>query len=86
MLVCHYGYLTVQQLDVKLNVTLLIKKLAWDSDHVYTPVLANVDLYKTSGHWDHYQEDMFPPMQLDETESMVLRPMNCPTSYDDLCK
>ncbi|HDA1515171.1 TPA: threonine--tRNA ligase [Staphylococcus aureus] len=47
-------------------------------DHVYTPVLANVDLYKTSGHWDHYQEDMFPPMQLDETESMVLRPMNCP--------
>ncbi|HDK3922320.1 TPA: threonine--tRNA ligase, partial [Staphylococcus aureus] len=41
-------------------------------------VLANVDLYKTSGHWDHYQEDMFPPMQLDETESMVLRPMNCP--------
>ena len=54
------------------------KELSMGYDHVYTPVLANVDLYKTSGHWDHYQEDMFPPMKLDETEEMVLRPMNCP--------
>ncbi|HCT3496849.1 TPA: threonine--tRNA ligase [Staphylococcus aureus] len=54
------------------------KEVSMGYDHVYTPVLANVDLYKTSGHWAHYQEDMFPPMQLDETESMVLRPMNCP--------
>ncbi|CDR50478.1 threonine--tRNA ligase [Staphylococcus schweitzeri] len=54
------------------------KEVSMGYDHVYTPVLANVDLYKTSGHWDHYQEDMFPTMQLDETESMVLRPMNCP--------
>ncbi|HDG4478507.1 TPA: threonine--tRNA ligase [Staphylococcus aureus] len=54
------------------------KEVSMGYDHVYTPVLANVDLYKTSGHWDHYQEDMFPPMQLDETESMVLCPMNCP--------
>jgi len=45
--------------------------------HVYTPVLANVDLYKTSGHWEHYKDDMFPPMQLDN-EELVLRPMNCP--------
>ena len=45
--------------------------------HVYTPVLANVELYKISGHWDHYQEDMFPPMKLDN-EELVLRPMNCP--------
>ncbi|UUZ93007.1 threonine--tRNA ligase [Paenibacillus sp. P25] len=45
--------------------------------HVYTPVLANVELYKISGHWDHYQEDMFPKMVLDN-EEMVLRPMNCP--------
>ncbi|GIP34320.1 threonine--tRNA ligase [Paenibacillus sp. J2TS4] len=45
--------------------------------HVYTPVLANVDLYKTSGHWDHYQEDMFPVMKMDN-EELVLRPMNCP--------
>lgn len=45
--------------------------------HVYTPVLGNVDLYKTSGHWDHYQEDMFPKMTID-TEEFVLRPMNCP--------
>ncbi|MBF0769637.1 threonine--tRNA ligase [Staphylococcus warneri] len=54
------------------------KEVSMGYDHVYTPVLANVDLYKTSGHWDHYQEDMFPPMKLDQTEEMVLRPMNCP--------
>ncbi|MDO6656110.1 threonine--tRNA ligase [Anaerobacillus sp. 1_MG-2023] len=47
-------------------------------NHVYTPHLANVDLYKTSGHWDHYQDDMYPPMKMDETEELVLRPMNCP--------
>jgi threonyl-tRNA synthetase len=46
-------------------------------DHVYTPSLAKVDLYIRSGHWEHYHEDMFPPMDL-ETERMVLRPMNCP--------
>ncbi|MFD1067431.1 threonine--tRNA ligase [Oceanobacillus locisalsi] len=46
-------------------------------DHVYTPVLGNVDLYKTSGHWDHYQDDMFPIMEMDN-EELVLRPMNCP--------
>src|SRR5579883_104313 len=45
--------------------------------HVYTPDLAKVDLYKRSGHWEHYHEDMFPPMEL-EHEEMVLRPMNCP--------
>lgn len=54
------------------------KEVSLGYDHVYTPVIANVDLYKTSGHWDHYQDDMFPAMQLDEDESMVLRPMNCP--------
>ncbi|MEK4885619.1 threonine--tRNA ligase [Bacillus sp. FSL W8-0223] len=45
--------------------------------HVYTPVLGSVDLYKTSGHWDHYQENMFPVMKMDN-EELVLRPMNCP--------
>jgi threonyl-tRNA synthetase len=45
--------------------------------HVTSPVLGKVDLYKRSGHWDHYRETMFPPMQL-EHEEMVLRPMNCP--------
>jgi threonyl-tRNA synthetase len=45
--------------------------------HVYTPVLANVELYKISGHWEHYQEDMFPKMIMDN-EELVLRPMNCP--------
>ena len=42
-----------------------------------TPSLGSVELYKTSGHWDHYKEDMFPAMELDN-ESYVLRPMNCP--------
>ena len=54
------------------------KEVSLGYDHVYTPVMANVDLFKTSGHWDHYQEDMFPTMQLDADEAMVLRPMNCP--------
>ena len=45
--------------------------------HVYTPSMANVALYKTSGHWDHYKEDMFPVMKMD-AEELVLRPMNCP--------
>ncbi len=45
--------------------------------HVYSPVLGKVDLYKTSGHWEHYRDSMFPPMAL-EHEEMVLRPMNCP--------
>lgn len=46
-------------------------------DHVYTPVLGSVELYKTSGHWDHYQDDMFPVLHMDN-EDLVLRPMNCP--------
>lgn len=54
------------------------KEVSMGYDHVYTPVLANVDLYRTSGHWAHYRYDMFPPMKLDENEEMVLRPMNCP--------
>ena len=46
-------------------------------DHVYTPVLGSSELYKTSGHWEHYQDDMFPVMKMDN-EDLVLRPMNCP--------
>lgn len=53
------------------------KELSIGYDHVYTPSLGSVDLYKTSGHWDHYQEDMFPVMKMDN-EELVLRPMNCP--------
>jgi len=45
--------------------------------HVYTPCVGTVDLYKTSGHWDHYKDNMFPSMKVDE-EEFVLRPMNCP--------
>src|SRR5574344_491004 len=53
------------------------KELSLGYKHVMTPSLGNVDLYKTSGHWDHYKDDMFPAMQL-EDEAYVLRPMNCP--------
>ena len=53
------------------------KEIALGYKHVMTPSLGNVDLYKTSGHWDHYKEDMFPAMELDD-EAYVLRPMNCP--------
>jgi len=53
------------------------KEIRMGYKHVYTPSLANVELYKTSGHWDHYKEDMFPVMKMDN-EELVLRPMNCP--------
>ena len=51
------------------------KKLGYH--HVLTPPLGSVELYKTSGHWDHYKDDMFPAMKIDD-EEFVLRPMNCP--------
>ncbi len=54
------------------------KEISLGYQHVYTPVLADVNLYKTSGHWDHYHDDMFPPMDMGDGEMLVLRPMNCP--------
>ena len=53
------------------------KELALGYNHVYTPSLATTNLYKISGHWDHYKDDMFPIMKMDN-EELVLRPMNCP--------
>ena len=53
------------------------KEIALGYKHVYTPSLANVKLYETSGHWAHYKDSMFPVMQM-ENEQLVLRPMNCP--------
>ena len=53
------------------------KELSLGYSHVYTPSLATTNLYKTSGHWDHYKDDMFPIMKMDN-EELVLRPMNCP--------
>lgn len=53
------------------------KEIALGYQHVMTPSLGNVNLYKTSGHWEHYKEDMFPAMEC-EDEAYVLRPMNCP--------
>lgn len=54
------------------------KELELGYEHVYTPIMANVELYKKSGHWDHYHENMFPPMDMGDGEMLVLRPMNCP--------
>jgi len=54
------------------------KEISLGYQHVYTPIMANVELYKTSGHWDHYHDDMFPPMDMGDGEMLVLRPMNCP--------
>ena len=56
---------------------ILERERATGYQHVYTPDLAKVELYERSGHWAHYKDSMFPPMEL-ETEQMVLRPMNCP--------
>ncbi|MCP1145538.1 threonine--tRNA ligase [Lysinibacillus endophyticus] len=53
------------------------KEVKLGYQHVYTPVLGSKKLYETSGHWGHYHEDMFPPMEMDN-ETLVLRPMNCP--------
>ena len=53
------------------------KEIKLGYHHVYTPSLASTGLYKVSGHWDHYKEDMFPVMKMDN-EELVLRPMNCP--------
>lgn len=55
------------------------KELSNGYQHVYTPILSNLNLYKTSGHWDHYREDMFPPMDMGDGEFLELRPMNCPS-------
>ena len=53
------------------------KEIKSGYQHVLTPCVGTVDLYKTSGHWDHYKDNMFPAMEVDE-ETYVLRPMNCP--------
>ncbi|MGO3169495.1 MAG: threonine--tRNA ligase [Bavariicoccus seileri] len=54
------------------------KEVELGYEHVYTPIMADVEFYKRSGHWDHYKEDMFPPMDMGDGEQLVLRPMNCP--------
>lgn len=54
------------------------KEISLGYQHVYTPIMANTEIYKTSGHWEHYHEDMFPPMDIGDGELLVLRPMNCP--------
>lgn len=55
------------------------REVADGYQHVYTPVLMNLDAYKTSGHWEHYRDDMFPPMDMGDGEMLELRPMNCPS-------
>ena len=67
------GYIIWQELENYIK----NKERKLGYQHVLTPCIATVDLYKTSGHWDHYKENMFPSMKVDE-EEFVLRPMNCP--------
>lgn len=55
------------------------KEISHGYQHVYTPILMNLDAYKTSGHWQHYRDDMFPEMDMGEGELLELRPMNCPS-------
>ena len=50
----------------------------FEYDEIRTPIILNKHLWETSGHWDHYREDMFPPMDMGDGEEFVLRPMNCP--------
>lgn len=59
---------------------IVTEELRQGYQHVYSPHLAKVELYKTSGHWEHYQHDMFPPMKMGN-EELVLRPMNCPHHF-----
>ena len=67
------GYVVWQQLETYIR----DKETKLGYQHVLTPCVGTVDLYRTSGHWEHYKENMFPPMEM-EGESFVLRPMNCP--------
>ncbi len=67
------GYIIWQELENYIRT----KEQKLGYKHVLTPCVGTVDLYKTSGHWDHYKENMFPAMEV-EGESFVLRPMNCP--------
>lgn len=67
------GYIIWQELEDYIKG----KEKSLGYKHVLTPCVGNVELYKTSGHWDHYKENMFPVMEVDE-EAFVLRPMNCP--------
>ena len=67
------GYTLWQQLENYIR----DKEVMLGYQHVLTPCIGTVNLYKTSGHWDHYKDNMFPAMEV-EGESFVLRPMNCP--------
>ena len=67
------GYIIWQELEEYIKG----KERRLGYQHVLTPCVGNVELYKTSGHWDHYKENMFPKMEVDG-EEFVLRPMNCP--------
>ena len=67
------GYIIWQELENYIR----NKEINLGYKHVMTPCIGTVDLYKTSGHWDHYKENMFPMMKV-EDEEFVLRPMNCP--------
>ena len=60
------------------------KEISLGYQHVYTPIMADVELYKTSGHWDHYHEDMFPPMDMGDGENAGITSNELSTPYDGL--
>ncbi len=82
-----FDLLAGQGLPIWLNKGTIIRKqirnflseleFKYNFEDVYTPILGNIDLYKKSGHWEHYRENMFSPIKVDN-EELVLRPMTCP--------
>ena len=62
------------------------KEINLGYEHVYTPIMAKSDLYKTSGHWDHYKDDIFPLMDMGDGEMLALRPIELSTSHVNLQK
>ncbi|MDR0300121.1 MAG: threonine--tRNA ligase [Streptococcaceae bacterium] len=81
----EYGAGTAYWLPDGATIRRIIQRYVEDQEvangylHVVTPVMMNLNTYKRSGHWQHYHDDMFPPMDMGEGEEMELRPMNCPS-------
>jgi threonyl-tRNA synthetase len=60
---------------------ILQEELKAGYQHVRTPEIANLNLYRTSGHYPYYKDSMYPPMMFEEGEELILRPMNCPHHF-----
>ena len=71
-----------QQSDARYERYIVDKEVSLGYQHVYTPIMGDVELYKTSGHWDHYQEDMFPPMDMGDERNACSSSNELPSSHD----